>query len=284
MMINSFKSKRCHLCGSENFIAYGHTKNGIQRYKCLDCGRSFTMTTNTIFDGHKIPLREWIDYLKALFNYDSYSNIADYDRDSLNTIIYWTNKVLLLLKDYTDDIVLEGRVYLDETFYSVRSEDLKFKDDGTRPRGLSTNKICIGIACDSHNTYDKVEGLAKTSMSRTKAAFMGHIREGSTLIHDKEKAHNILIRDLGLKSIVYDSRTIDRLDDSENPLYKINRKCFYLKEFLNSHKSFKRRKLQDLIDLFLFISNPPYDQDAKIDLILNLAFDKLIHLKYHDKY
>lgn len=48
--INSLKIKSCPYCGPAQFIKDGHRKDGTQKYKCSECGKSFTPLTNTIFD------------------------------------------------------------------------------------------------------------------------------------------------------------------------------------------------------------------------------------------
>ena len=65
--INSVTINKCPFCGSTSFIKNGHRKDGIQKYKCISCNRSFTPITNTIFDSHKIPISEWFEYLLHLF-------------------------------------------------------------------------------------------------------------------------------------------------------------------------------------------------------------------------
>lgn len=55
-----------------SFVKNGKYKNGLQRYHCrvVDCSRSFSILTNTIFDNHKISISEWIEFLLYLFGYD----------------------------------------------------------------------------------------------------------------------------------------------------------------------------------------------------------------------
>ena len=283
MIINSYIPKTCPYCKGK-FKLNGYTSNKIQRYKCLECNKTFTPVTGTLFEDHKISITEWIDFLYELLSYESFSNISRNNKNSLNTTIYWLNKLFLILKHYSEDIVLKGNVYIDETFYNLKSDDIKVKDDGKKPRGLSRNKMCIGIAYDGVHTYAKYEGQGKTSKRKTRLAFKDHIKIGSHIIHDKEKSHSILIDDLHLTSEVYDSKIIKDLEDDKNPLEPINRKCYYLKRFLNSHQGFKRDDIADLINLFLFIDNPPHNKLEKIKYLLDMIFNTQARLKYRDQY
>jgi len=47
---------------------------------------------------------------------------------------------------------------LDETFYTVISEDIVRSEDGNKLRGLSKNQICIRVAADKQHTVFFVEG------------------------------------------------------------------------------------------------------------------------------
>lgn len=39
----------CPHCGSFSIIKNGHTKNGVQTYKCKECSKRFNDLTNTVF-------------------------------------------------------------------------------------------------------------------------------------------------------------------------------------------------------------------------------------------
>ena len=39
----------CPHCGSFSIVKNGHTKNGIQTYKCKECSKRFNDLTNTVF-------------------------------------------------------------------------------------------------------------------------------------------------------------------------------------------------------------------------------------------
>ncbi len=38
----------CPVCGCIHIVRNGHRKDGVQRYKCSDCGKSFVAMTNSI--------------------------------------------------------------------------------------------------------------------------------------------------------------------------------------------------------------------------------------------
>lgn len=105
-----------------------------------------TVLTNTIFDNHKLPISEWIEFLLNLFSNSSINLTSKVNKNAATTTKFWLKKLFLLLEDYQDDIVLDGSVYLDEMFYSVVQSEIQTKDN-KQYRGLSRNKYCIGVTC-----------------------------------------------------------------------------------------------------------------------------------------
>lgn len=269
-VINSFELYKCKHCDSENIRKKGLTKNGIQRYICNYCNKSFTPITNTVFENHKVSIVEWLEFCYNIITYQSITASARNNKNAFQTSKFWIILLFDVLKDYQESIVLNKIIYIDETFYSIIYSE-KQQKDGKFLRGLSKDKFCIGIGCDQNRVYARVEGKGKTSKKRTKETFISHIKAESTLIHDQEKAHNVLVEELKLKNKSYNSKILKGLKDKENPLYKINHQCFLLKEFLDAHSGFNRDNLQDYLNLFCFIQNPPHTPLEKIEILLNLA-------------
>lgn len=285
-LINSFRPKECPYCGNARFQKYGHTRIGVQRYKCsnAECHQTFLSTTGTIFDEHKISISEWIEYCSNIFrhvtvNADSWNN-----KNAFETSKYWLEKLFLQLDDYQSGIMVSGRVWLDETYYSVMLRDRVLKEDGSSPRGLSRNKICIGVATDKKNTVIIAEGFGKPSQKMSYESFITHIAPGSTLVHDKESTHKKLIKELGLKNEEYSAKDLKGLEDFENPLDPVNHIHYLIKRFLYAHSGFERSQIQSYLNLYSFVLNPPSEKLEKVEALLNLAFEKPKLLRYRDMY
>ena len=70
-----------------HFKKSGDYGDGTRRYRCLDCGKAFYPLTGTVFDAHKIPISEWIEYMIHLFEFHFLSSFAiKEDMDFLNNI------------------------------------------------------------------------------------------------------------------------------------------------------------------------------------------------------
>lgn len=283
-LINSYIPKTCPYCTSDTIKLNGHTRNGVQRYKCLVCNQTFTPVTRTVFEGHKISLSEWMDYTLNIFRYVSINADSWNNRNAFTTSQYWLEKLFLVLDSYQESLKFTDKVWLDETFYSVRSADITRTEEGNKLRGLSSNQICIGVVCDSSRTLCIFEGYGKPSQKKTYESFKDIIGVGSTLIHDKENAHKKLVNELQLNSLAYDSKKIKHLSDKENPLNRVNRIHYLLKNFLYTHRSFNRQRIQGYLNLFSFVMNPPVDNLEKVELLLDLAFQNPKTLRYRDFY
>lgn len=55
----NLENLHCIYCGSKNVIKYGW-RGPARRYKCKNCGKTFTDTTGTIFENSKIKPSTWL--------------------------------------------------------------------------------------------------------------------------------------------------------------------------------------------------------------------------------
>jgi hypothetical protein len=225
-----------------------------------------------------------MEYCLNLFRHVSITADSWNNKNTFNTSRYWLQKFFLTLEGVQNKIVLSGTVWLDETFYRVRSEDIEYNDDGSKLRGVSKNQICIGVATDKNQTVFLVEGTGKPSQKSTYETFRNHIKPKSTLIHDKETAHKQLVDKLALNSVSHASKDLKGLLDKDNPLYPVNRAHAILKMFLNAHSGFKRDDLQGYLNLFSLVTNPPDEMLEKVEIVINSAFQNPKTLRYRDFY
>ena len=112
----------------------------------------------------------------------------------------------MVLESYQQSTTLTDKIWFNETFHSVRSDDVVWTEDGGKLPGLSTNQVCIGVACDKSHTLCVFEGFGKPTQKSTYEAFKNNIEVGATFIHDKDNAHKKLVEKLQLKSVAYDSK------------------------------------------------------------------------------
>ena len=116
------------------------------------------------------------------------------------------DKLFLILEGWQESIMLEGDIYLDETYYPLMEKDTEKRPDGKGMRGLSRNKMCIGSAWDGKNLICIMEGFGKPSKKHTWESFSSHIKEGSKLIHDGENSHSLLVDKLNLSEEIHTTK------------------------------------------------------------------------------
>lgn len=285
-LINSYVPEKCPYCNGRAFSKYGHTRLGVQRYKCanIECKQTFIPTTGTIFDEHRISISEWIEFCLNIFrnvsvNADSWNN-----KNAFSTSRYWLEKLFLILDGYQNGIILSNKVWLDETYYSVMTRDIQRNPDGSKLRGLSKNQICVGVATDKKKTVIVAEGFGKPSEKMSYDSFVNHIQPGSVLVHDKETTHKKLIQDLSLISEEYKAEELKDLEDFENPLDPVNHLHYLIKRFLYAHSGFDRSEIQSYLNLYAFVLNPPSNKLEKVDAILSIAFTTQKMLRYRNRY
>ena len=166
------------------------------------------------------------------------------------TAMLWRQKVFATIDGYQDHLYLSDRVWIDETY--IFDSLLLHNDSFRKKRGLSKNLICIVVAIDIHkNTYAIVCGHGKPSATRIYKALKDHIVKGSTVVHDGEKAHNMLIEKLGLVSEVYKADPKDR-NYLEN-MALINNMCSWLKRYIYRFIGMRMDNLPSCLNWFVYL-------------------------------
>ena len=94
-LINAIMPDTCPSCQHHGISRFGPTGNGMQRYRCKGCGKTFTPITGTIFDGHKISISEWMEDCLNIFRYVSINADSWNNRNAFTTSRYWLEKLFL---------------------------------------------------------------------------------------------------------------------------------------------------------------------------------------------
>jgi len=112
-----YKNKKiecCQICGGKNYIKHGSYK-GIQRYKCKECGKTFSNTTNSLWSYSKKDLDIWIKFIELMIKRKSLRFCAKKLKISLGTAFYWRHKILNGLKIDSVPNKLEGDIHINKT-------------------------------------------------------------------------------------------------------------------------------------------------------------------------
>jgi transposase-like protein len=103
--------EKCPSCNAKKYIKYGSYK-GIQRYKCKECGKTFSNVTNSLWSYSKSDPIKWIKFIEYVFERKSLRFCAEKLEISLVTAFYWRHKVLHGLTFDSIPEKLSGDVYI----------------------------------------------------------------------------------------------------------------------------------------------------------------------------
>lgn len=249
----------CPKCSCENYIENGHTPAYHKRFKCENCGCSYTLLSDSVFNSSKISFHKILKYIQLMtFNVPLQQCIEVLEISS-NTANLWRNKIFQTVNGYQDTLQLSGRIWIDETYiedYNVLGSDYI----NQKPRGLSKTQICIVVAIDSNkNMVAIICGHGKPSSDRIYKTLHNHIRPNSIIVHDGEKAHNKLIRELNLKSEVYKANTKDSSYFEKMGL--INNMCSWIKRYIWRFIGMDVENLQTYLNWFIYLQRCKRDND-----------------------
>ena len=91
----------CPHCNSHLAVRNGK-RNGLQNYKCKDCGKYFSNTTNTIVLKSKYGLDTWKEYIECMMMGLSIRKSAAKCGIANATAFYWRHKIRGALQNITE--------------------------------------------------------------------------------------------------------------------------------------------------------------------------------------
>lgn len=248
---------RCPRCGNEDVWRDGTSDAGRSRYRCPGCGLRFSALTGTAFSNAKLPLYKVMRMAEVMCHNASLRLIELTCEVSHSTAFLWRHKVFSTVSGWQDEVVLSGRVWIDEMYFSdTRVERPR---GAKRRRGLSKDKVCVVVAIDSWGrALAIVSGNGKPSSKRINEALEDHIARGSTVVHDCEKAHNALVRKLGLKDERYKANTTDPAYLEQMEL--VNHLCSWIRRYVERFACMKSENLQAYLDWFIYLHRVHRDE------------------------
>ena len=240
----------CPSCGEASPWRDGSEPSGVRRWRCPRCGARFTSLTGTVLENCKKPLPTWVDFIRLALFAVPLDACAEMCRISHQTAWEWRHRLFAAVDGYQDRIVLRGRVWIDETY--VNDTDLSRGYGQARKRGLSKQKLCIAVGIDERKEAVAVVcGHGKPSSARIRESMKPHVAKGALLVHDRERAHNALVRELGLTDESYKA-------DVRDPAYLeamalVNNLCSWIKRYLWRFTGMDPKNLQSYLNLYVYL-------------------------------
>lgn len=205
----------CPHCGSVHAVKNGHRKDGTQKYKCIDCGKYFVSTSNTIVAGTRRAMSLWERYISCMMDGLSIRETAVRVGIHPSTAFIWRHKILDALQNMLDDVVLSDVVEADETFFNIsfkgnhkNSKTFKMprpahhRGEDVKVRGISYEKACVPCAIDRNkHSVAVVSNRGRVSAKALHGIYDGKISPTSTIVTDNMNSYKPFAKDNNLNLI-----------------------------------------------------------------------------------
>ena len=251
----------CGNCQSLKIVKNGHTKTGVQTYRCKDCGLRFNDLTNTVFS-HTHLSYEQIEIFIECFN-DKLSlrktaNRMDVDKKTVHLLRL---KITDSLKSIRENVKLQGEIESDEIYRTINLKGTKRNkmpraskprtSKGTTTRGISKHKVCIASAIDENDVcFMEIVGTGPITSNMVKKSLTPKIGNISKLITDCKSSYESEAKNnnWNLKQI----KSGTYVDEDGNSLANINSLHSGLSTFLAPFRGVSTKHLQCYLDWYTF--------------------------------
>ncbi|VXB45923.1 IS1595 family transposase [Massilia sp. 9I] len=206
----------CAGCGSSRHYRHGIVR-GLQRYRCRDCGRTFSALSGTPLARLRHRAR-WLDYLKEMLDSRSVRAAAKLVGVHRNTSFRWRHRFLDGLR-HDQPERLAGIAEADEMFVlesqkgSRRLERPPRKRGGVaHHRGISHQHDCILVARDrSGLTCSFVTGRAAVTVKQLHRHLLPVLDPDILLVTDGHRAYRIFARETRIAHAFVNLRAGERV-------------------------------------------------------------------------
>ena len=206
---NALINKRasCPHCSGKHYIRFGQMR-GSQRFKCKDCGRTFSEYTGTWLEGlHKKSLAA--PYLSLMIEDYSLDRIRKQLNINKKTAFDWRHKIL---SSYEQDKGSEfaGIVESDETFFEQSEKGNRHLQRKARKRGgegktrgIGTNKAAVIVSADRNRSLKMtLSTMGKITKSDIAESFQQPLPQETILCTDGLVSYKGYAKDNKLKHVV----------------------------------------------------------------------------------
>ena len=182
----------------------GH-KDGVQRFKCKSCGKTFGETTNTTMYNSQCGEAAWKQVIQDTVDGVPLDVTADCLELSHSTVFNMRHKILLALEaeETRNPTMLDGVCELDDTYVLESQKGTKIPEGYWRgprkhgavaqKRGVSNEYVCIsaGVQRDGE-AYSQTVTRSIPGKRDIAAAFDGHIGDAALIMCDGAESYDAL--------------------------------------------------------------------------------------------
>jgi transposase-like protein len=202
----------CLYCEGTHVVKNGRRKDGIQRFLCRDCRKSFIANSDSITARTRKSVTVWAAYLRCMMDQKTLKRSSEECHISMSTAFTWRHKILDTLRELTE-------------------------------------KVCVPCAVnDTGISYAKPGKLGKISSACITSTFEEKIAPRSVLCTDKGRAYLDLAgtNDLELVQMDTDCRTSAK-EGEDYGIQRINAYHSRLKLFIRRFHGVSTKHLGNYI-------------------------------------
>lgn len=234
----------CPGCSSNNIVKFGF--NGkVRRFKCKDCGKTFTLFTGTILEKTKYGWDVWVKMVEMFLNRLSMQHmldvlVNDYGLDGLDikTVFMWEHKIVHAMANMPTP-KLKGVIQADETFFRESQKGSRclvspLKGVERRPRygripsklGTMGNEFANVVAAVDQYGYCIAElaCMGKVSSERLYDILNDHTENATFICSDANHIYNDYCSMMDISHYVIPSTYLNTLASNGYVFSAINKK------------------------------------------------------------
>lgn len=190
------KSVKCTFCGSDKTR---RAKNEAGRYACRNCKNTFSILSDTIFEGTKLPLPKWFLSIATILNGKGGVSSKELQRNiglTYKTAYYVSMRIRVGM--LIENTHLHGILEMDESYFGGKPKKFGSKTNKallssvSQKRGRGTSKISVaGIVERKGEVKTKViEKLTKRNLLAMLKKYV--VEDDSVLVTDTFKSYSNL--------------------------------------------------------------------------------------------
>ncbi len=205
----------CPHCSFPEIVKHG-IRNGLQRYRCKSCSRTFNSLTNTPL-AHLRKKELWLSYLDCIGKSLTVRSAAQTVSVDKRTSFLWRHRFTeWMSQDRPTE--LGGIVEAGETYYSFSMKGSRHlprkahkRGNDSIDNGFSRDKVCVFTACDrSDHDYEARAGFGVLSGEWLEEKFTQLIADDAVLVTDSHKSYEYFCRKSGREHVVVKNKSAEQ--------------------------------------------------------------------------
>lgn len=265
----------CRKCGGKDCLSkYGKDRNGKQRYRCKQCGATFTDTSFSVISHSHCSISTWEKYIECMLQGLSLHKCAQTCQISVQTAFLWRHKILSVLQRDQNDRMLGGIVELDEAFFSISYKGNHSKSKtfvmprkaykrGTDNKAQTGSRACVMCALERNGQiYAEVLGKGQPTIAMLSHAFDNRILNDTIVLSDGAVGARHYFENIEQIQHITLAAVANPKKKSGPPevrgafhIQNANNMHARLRKFLSTYNGISTKYLNHYVNLFVWLDN-----------------------------